>query len=295
MNTASHVMTPAADAQESATDAWTAFWADPEQSRCAAGAPAIWQALATHWVSLSRSLAQGTPVLDLGCGAGVVGRLLVGARPDLRVTGVDSAKIPSAKHSQLELLSHTKMEFLPFQERRFGAMVSQFGYEYSRIEATTREIARVLAPGARISFLVHHADSAIVASTRARLDVIHALLGPAMRTAFCSGDAAYFNAQMRALIEKHAQDALIAHLAQALPPRLGNTTEKRIATWVAIEEALAPERCVSETLSACCVSASQIDEWSGPLRSVCQLLPVSVLREPNGDPIAWKLEGVRAF
>ena len=275
--------------------AWTAFWADPGQSRCAAGAPAIWQVLANHWAAFARSLPQGTAVLDLGCGAGVVARLLVGARPDLRVTGVDSAKIPPAALPQISVLSHTAMESLPFPERRFGAVASQFGYEYSQTDATTHELARVLAPGAQLSFLVHHADSAIVASTRARLGVIHALLGQAMRTAFCSGDAASFNARMRMLMEKHAGEPLIAQLAQALPPCLRNAPEKRISTWVAIEEALAPERCVAETLEECCVGAARLDEWLEPLRSICQLPPVSVLREPNGDPIAWKVEGRRAI
>ena len=29
-----------------------------------------------------------------------------------------------------------------------------------------------------------------------------------------------------------------------------------------------------------------------PLHSVCDLMPVTVLREANGDPIAWSIEGV---
>ena len=48
----------------------------------------------------------------------------------------------------------------------------------ARLMLAAREIARVLAPGAKLSFLVHHADSAIVAATRARLDVIDMFLGP---------------------------------------------------------------------------------------------------------------------
>jgi SAM-dependent methyltransferase len=293
MNTASHVMTPAG-AQESATGAWTAFWADPEQSRCAAGAPEIWQAIRSHWTSFSQGLAPGTSILDLGCGAGVVGRLLVAGRSDLEVTGVDSAKIPPAAHPHLAVLSQTAMEALPFPERRFGAAVSQFGYEYSQTAATAREISRVLNAGAKLSLLVHHAESAIVASTRSRLDAIGALLAPAMRATFCSGDATGFRAQLSSLLGRHPHDPLIAQLAQALPPRLGSPQTKRTAIWAAIDEALAPERCVAESLLARCVAPSHLAEWLGPLASVCELQPVSVLREPNGDPIAWSVEGVRS-
>lgn len=287
-------MNTAPDAQRSAADAWTAFWADPDQSRCAAGASAIWQALANHWASFARSLGQRTAVLDLGCGAGVVGRLLVGARADLHVTGIDSAKIPPVAHPQLAVLSRTAMESMPFLEGRFGAAVSQFGYEYSQTVEAAREIARVLAPGARLSFLVHHADSAIVAATRARLKVIGGFLGPTMRAAFCSGDAAGFGYLLSSLVESHPHDTLIAQLARALPSRLSSPQGKRTEIWTAIEGALAPERCVSESLNDCCVAPSQLDEWLGPLGSVCELMPVSVLREPSGDPIAWRIEGVSA-
>jgi SAM-dependent methyltransferase len=276
-----------------ASDAWTTFWADHEQSRCAAGAPEIWQALSNRWSSFARSLAHGTRVLDLGCGAGAVGHLIVGARADLHVTGIDAANVPPATHAQVTLRSHTAMEALPFTERRFGAVVSQFGFEYSRTPETAREMARVLAPGAKLSLLVHHAGSAIVAATRARMNAMGALLGPATRTAFCSGDAAGFSARMAAVLEQNPQDDLATQLARGLQPRLASPQAKRIAIWTAIEEALAPERCVSESLMSSCVAPSQLREWLGPLRSVGELMPVTVLREPNGDPIAWEIEGVR--
>jgi len=275
-----------------AADAWTAFWADPGQSSCATGAPEIWQVLTNHWSSFARSLAHGTPVLDLGCGACAVGRLVVGARPDLHVTGIDAAKIPSIAHPQIAVLSHTVMEDMPFTARRFGAAVSQFGFEYSQTLESAREIVRVLGAGAKVSFLVHHAESAIVAATCARLRVLEDFLGPTLCAAFCSGDSARFTSHLSSLIGRHPHDDLIAHLARALTPRLGHPQGKRIAIWAAIEEALAPERRVSESLKSSCVAASRLEEWLGPLRSVCELKTVTVLREPGGVPIAWIIEGL---
>src|SRR5829696_2717786 len=111
MNTASRAIKAALGVQGRA-QAWTAFWADAAQSRCAAGAPEIWHSLSNHWISFARSLGHGTRILDLGCGAGIVGRMLVDARPDLHVTGIDSATVPRASHPHIELRSDVAMEAL---------------------------------------------------------------------------------------------------------------------------------------------------------------------------------------
>jgi SAM-dependent methyltransferase len=275
-------------------EAWTQFWADSAQSRCAAGAPGIWQSQALHWSAFASSLPRGARVLDLGCGAGAVGRMLLTCRDDLRVTGVDAARVPRSKLPQMELISDTDMESLPFEDGSFNAVVSQFGYEYSHTRESTPEIVRVLAPGAPLSFLVHHAGSAIVAANRARRGAVVAFLAPTMRNSFCSGDAASFAAQIALLIERYPGDTLIAQLAHALPTRLGWMLEQRLSTWESLEVALAPEMSMSDSLNACCVAPSQLDAWATPLRAACDLQPITILREPDGTPIAWCTEGFAA-
>src|SRR5689334_19269117 len=91
-------------------DAWTLFWADAAQSGCATGAPGIQRSLERHWSALARSLPRGARVLDLGCGAGAVGRMLLAERGDLRITGVDAARVPRSTLPRMELLSETDME-----------------------------------------------------------------------------------------------------------------------------------------------------------------------------------------
>lgn len=272
-------------------DAWTLFWADSTQSRCAAGAPGISESLARHWSGFAAGLPCNARVLDLGCGAGAVGRMLLAARADLHITGIDAAKVPRSGLPQMELLSDTDMESLPFEDGSFAAVVSQFGYEYSHTDDVAQEVARVLAPGAPLSFLVHHSDSAIVSATRERLGAVVAFLAPTVRSSFCAGDADRFNSQIALLVQRYPDDELVAQLADALPTRLGWLKEKRISTWESLEEALAPERRVSESLNSCCVSPAQIDAWLEPLRAACDLLPITVLRAPDGTPIAWCAAG----
>jgi len=276
-----------------AKDAWTAFWQDPGQSRCVAAAHDIWQVLTHHWATFAAKLAHGTRVLDLGCGAGAVARLMLAARGDVQVTGIDFARVPLVLHPNFELLSDTPMESLPFGEHCFGAVVSQFGYEYSQTDAAARELAQVLAPGARLAFLAHHSESSIVATNRTRLNALIGFLGPMTRSTFCSGDIATFNALMASLKEKHPHDSLIAELARSLPSRVERTPREKAAIWTAIEDALAPERCLADALNSCCVASTELDEWLAPLRAICDLAPVTVLRAPNGEPIAWKIEGIR--
>ena len=291
MEIARRIIEPASRGPGHAKNAWTAFWQEPGQSHCVAGAPQIWRVLHRHWAAFAATLGSRRRVLDLGCGAGAVANLLLEARDDVELTGIDFARIPLTLHPQIELLSDTAMERLPFADGSFGAAVSQFGFEYSEIDQAVREMARVLDHEAKFSFLVHHADSSIVANNRARLNALVAVLSPAMRAGFCGGDAVAFNAQMSALKARHSHDSLVDQLSKCLPARMGRPSMERIALWKAIEEAVAPELCLAESLNACCVMPEELDDWLAPLRHAFQLQTPSVLREPNGTPIAWQFQG----
>lgn len=276
-----------------ARDAWTAFWQEPGQSRCVAGAKGVWQILDEAWTSFSRSLPADSRVLDLGSGAGAVARLVAAARPDVFVTGIDFARIPLTLLPQVELLSETAMESLPFEDRSFGAAASQFGFEYARTEQAARELARVLAPGANVQMLVHHTDSSIVASNRERFVALQSFLSPAVRNAFCDGDAPALDVQLSALAHRHPADALVAELRGSLPSRVGRPPRERAAIWIAIEDALAPERCLAESLNASCVAPAGLAAWLMPLRAGFDLADPVVLREPAGGVIGWQIRGCR--
>jgi SAM-dependent methyltransferase len=274
------------------TDAWTAFWREPGTGvQCLRGAPDISQIAGTHWASFAASLPIKARVLDIACGAGAAARAMTAARRDIRVTGIDIAKVPRAADAQIEVVSNTAMEALPFADASFHAAVSQFGFEYGDLGRTATELARVLAPGARFSFLVHHAGSSIVATNRARLRALVAVQAGTMRTAFLAGDVDTLHAEMSSLQRRHPHDALVAELARVLPTRARAESRERNAMWSAVEIALAPERALLEELNICCVAPNDMDNWLAPLRRCCEVTAVSVLRKQRGEPIAWRLDG----
>jgi SAM-dependent methyltransferase len=275
-------------------EAWTAFWQDPDSGQqCVRGAPDVTQALTGCWSAFAASLDSGTHILDLGCGAGAAAQALVATRHDLQVTGIDFAAVPPAADARIALMSDTAMEHLPFEDNSFDAAVSQFGFEYSRTHKSARQLARVLAPQSRFAFIVHHAGSSVVATNRARLKAIRTVRAPDLRAAFVAGSTFALGARLSSLQRAHPGDTLVDSLARLLPARAKQDSQKRIAMWSAVEEALSPECTVLEALDACCVAPEELDGWLGPLRQFFDVATPSILRKPNGDPIAWRIEGMR--
>jgi len=273
--------------------AWTTFWEEQgPQSRClAAASPRVHQNLSDHWRSFAVSLKPATRVLDVGCGAGNVARAFAAQRCDLNVIGVDVADIEFCKQPRVELLAATAMESLPFARASFGAAVSQFGYEYARAEQAARELGRVLAGGARFSFLIHHAHSPISRSERIHNQALKALMGEALCSAFLSADRAALDWQMRLLARRFAGEEIIALVAKGLRTGVGGSLNERTRIWQAIVSAIAPDRTLSDALLRCCVAPEELDDWLAPLRPTFEISPPSVLTA--GEPLAWRIEGTR--
>lgn len=275
-------------------DAWSAFWRDPaSELQCIRRAPDITTALRAHWSAFAASLVPGARVLDLGCGAGAAAGAMAAAKRDLRVTGIDFAIVPAAADPRIDLICDTAMESMPFADASFDAVVSQFGYEYSRTHKTANQLARILAPAARFSFVVHHAASSVVAANRARLNAILAVQRRDMQAAFLAGNAFALDAKLTSLQREHPGDTLVRELSQILPQRAKAGSREREAVWNALGVALSPELTILEALDSCCVAPEELDGWLGPLRQFCAVTSTSILRKPDGTPIAWQIDGMK--
>lgn len=157
-------MTGAGDS--GAAEAWTFFWRQSGIAGCLPFTDAhISSALNEHWRSFARHLQPGSRLIDLGCGAGSVAHTLAAANQRITITGVDFAQVPPNASAAVSLCSGVQMEELPFPDGSFDGAVSQFGIEYSDLRRAAPEVARVLAAGSWITFIVHHAGSPVIAHT----------------------------------------------------------------------------------------------------------------------------------
>ncbi len=162
--------------------AWGHYWREAAGtgSGCASGAAGITAACVRVWREFAGALPRGAAVLDLATGNGAVLRYVSGGRPDLKLTGVDSAPdLGDVAGASQTLMAGVAMERLPFEAASFDAVTSQFGFEYGDTNAIAGEIARVLRPGGALRLLIHHANSPVVTQSRARAEQLRWALAPA--------------------------------------------------------------------------------------------------------------------
>jgi SAM-dependent methyltransferase len=276
---------------------WSMFWRDfapvgEVQERCFIP-PDARPAVDLHWADFANRLPPDAHVLDIACGAGIVGRKLLAARADLQVAGIDWADVPVRREAGLTLHPHIAMESLPFPDRSFDAAVSLFGIEYGRIAETARELGRVLKPGACFSFLVHHRDSAIACEGSHRRQAVQELLSGKVRHAFLSGNDAGL-AQQRQSFRTRFPDAPTVHLVlDHLRRSLVRTRAERHAIWQEVDDNLSPEAGLLVHLERSAKSAAELGAWLEPLLSLMASVGVSIERGRSGHPIAWHVSGTR--
>jgi SAM-dependent methyltransferase len=193
-------------------DSWTAYWRTGRGASCFDGRESELH-LTRLWDELIDSLSDNTRLLDLATGNGAVVRsLVVHARARairLEIDAVDAADIDPQRDvahagswfAGVRFHGRTRLEALPFPDARFGAVVSQFGFEYADEEPAAAEAARVLAPGGRLRFIIHARDGAVARDIGLRLERLRGVLaddGPvalvlALARAAESGDVATLN------------------------------------------------------------------------------------------------------
>jgi SAM-dependent methyltransferase len=143
----------------------------------------------TFWREKFQELPHGASVLDIATGNGAIATLAsqygLESQKDLKVFGTDLATIETevagpkdAKdaRAKVEFHSDTPCEKQPFHERSMDLVTSQFGFEYSDVERTLREVKRLLKPGGRFVAIMHHSSSALIESASEELVIYDAAL-----------------------------------------------------------------------------------------------------------------------
>lgn len=118
----------------------------------------------------------GTPhhVVDVACGNGalcwIANDLLNDGEHQTAITGVDFADIKPFEmlkrkpedYPAISFIGNNPIEKLPFEDNSVDMVISQYGVEYSDLDQSIPEIARVLGPAGKISFILHDLDGDLV-------------------------------------------------------------------------------------------------------------------------------------
>jgi SAM-dependent methyltransferase len=205
---------------------------------------------------------------------------------------VDLADVPTIAGPRLKILPNTAFERLPFADGIFDAAISQFAFEYGDVELAAGEVARVLTTNGRISFLVHHAMSAIVASERIHFQALSDLTSEAARSAFLAGDRVRSQKLWTRLERGNASNSAVKLAVQLMRSAIIAEPRQRRVVWTSIVEAVAPDLALAGALLSSCVDPGLISVWLKPLGRYFALDdPVELLAA--GEPIAWRIAGAR--
>lgn len=148
--------------------AWENYWRIHSQRGCVPDHPGIASVLGDCWREFAQKLPRRARVLDVGSGAGAVLENLGKGRPDLQAVGVDSIGSLPRNPNFGSVLTGISMEQLPFEDRSFDAISSQFGIEYSDLPRTIAEVARTAKKGALIRFVIHNSNGPVATQGKSR-------------------------------------------------------------------------------------------------------------------------------
>lgn len=258
----------------SAAEIWTAYWREAETDGCTIGFPAeVQQRLAARWHALFRDAGPGARLLDLAAGRGAV---LAHARA-AGLTAIEGCDLADPG-GPLPVRGGVDLAALPYPDRAFDLVVSQFGIEYAGLGGPLDEAMRVCR--GRLVLLLHARESDVRAQALEQAEqgewVIDGLgLFAALRTAD-AGAVARLGAALAERARTARNDALLGGLAgliggPALPsPAELAAVERELAGHVARMRAMAaaaPDHAATAAaagrLAAAGFAPRIEEEWTG--------------------------------
>jgi len=163
---------------------WDRYWAYGSLHSFSQVAGGNYQgAILDFWREQFEQLQPGARVVDIATGNGAVALLALDAADaagiEIDVSGVDLANIDPLNQVQdaalrerlrrIRFHPRTAAESLPCDDGSIDLACSQFGLEYSDLDASVAELARVIAPGGHVALIIHHAESLPLQATATEL------------------------------------------------------------------------------------------------------------------------------
>jgi SAM-dependent methyltransferase len=229
-------------------DIWSSYWHGPRLT-CSLSGPGIGyiQPLVDTWKFFFKTVNDAACILDIATGNGAVAIIANDsakiANRQFVIHAIDQADIDPAAYLHGTGLSVDGINFHPrtlaertgFPDAYFDIVTGQYALEYTDIEATILEIARVLKPGGLARFVIHMRDSEIYNNTKLQLNDIdfvrneHQLLNKARRMMITTHEFEMLgSADKRLFLEaKQARDVYL-HAAKIVDRAVPNAAYKEI-------------------------------------------------------------------
>jgi ubiquinone/menaquinone biosynthesis C-methylase UbiE len=174
---------------------WNSYWNEGFITSFGRGFKQNYQGVyQVFWEQIFSDLNNYDNVLDLATGNGGIPLLLLSYlkknEKQISVTGTDLSSsvsklnitnlvsAPNLSWDSLTILANIDSADLPFETTSFDLITSQYGFEYSPMANTVKEISRVAKIGASIALVIHHSESFILKRNNSILDCIEQVLTP---------------------------------------------------------------------------------------------------------------------
>lgn len=163
--------------QQHEANAWSLYWSEDRLYSCVAQSSDEDQRVLNElWRDFSQGLEHNSRLLDLATGNGAVVDALKSANSTLRIDAIDKADIDPQKYlrdnnnfQDVDFHAGTDILNLPFDPSTFDAITSQFGIEYAGLGGASARVMRNLKIGGRFQFVIHHAQSGIILSSKKKI------------------------------------------------------------------------------------------------------------------------------
>jgi hypothetical protein len=165
-------------AAQARRSAWDQYWTTGALHSCIGSFESNYGgAIGAIWDDVADRVQPRAQVLDLATGNGALPKRLWERRgPEARLTidaidlaGVSPGWYDPVQHAGIRFHAGVDMCALPFPDRRFDWVLSQFGFEYAPRATALDEALRVLSGDGALCLVMHHADSILASVARAEL------------------------------------------------------------------------------------------------------------------------------
>lgn len=203
------------------SESWDAYWKGTASAAAYSAGGVNHPSILAFWDEYFRlSLADSTSYicLDIASGSGAVVERMR-ASPGASKCAISCLDVSAGAVQTLSARFPDVMGVvadaakIPLKTASFDIVTSQFGIEYAHLDAF-KEAARVVAPGGRIGFMMHHKEGGIYRECSASLDAIQRL----RKAQFIPGAIRMFEAGFAAVrgADRAAYDRAASHLNPAV-------------------------------------------------------------------------------